>query len=156
MNINIPPDSREWLFAEKDEDSCCLWSLGRFRPVADVGGELIFRFDRQPVAIAVVMAVYPPGQKDCISHHGIRSLRGWKVIWSQLQFVDIRPFKAFSMAIRLRDRHPQSINVIDDLFNVLRWRGHHEAEAVLKLFQRNVELEVELNEIEGSLFRAHT
>lgn len=89
MNINIPPDSRAWLFGVP-VDHCALWSLGRWRPKCEIGDPIHFRFDGQLVARARVDEICPPGTHDTISHHGLRDLRGWKVIWSQMSFEDLR------------------------------------------------------------------
>jgi hypothetical protein len=90
MNINIPPDSREWLFAPRDRFQACLWSLGRFRPKCEVGNWLLFRFDGKIVARAKVYLILRPGEHNCVAHHGLRELKGWKVVWKQTTFQDLR------------------------------------------------------------------
>lgn len=90
MNINIPPDSEGWLFADRGPRDTCLWSFG-WPPPCEVGDDLVFRFGGRPVATAVVYAILPPGDPDTWSHHGRRRrLRGHKVVWLQSSFVDLR------------------------------------------------------------------
>ena len=91
MNINIPGDSREWLFAEPaDPNNGRLWSMGRYPPPVKAGDEILFRFDGDVVASAICHEVYKPGLFNTISHNGARDLRGYKCTWLNSTFVDLR------------------------------------------------------------------
>lgn len=90
MNINIAPDSEDWLFAPRGDDQACLWSLGRYPPPCEIGDTIIFRFDGAPVARAVVDQILKPGEHDTVCHNGKRFLRGYKVVWLQTSFEDMR------------------------------------------------------------------
>lgn len=90
MNINIAPDSRDWLFADRGTDQACLWSLGRYPPPCEIGDMIVFRFDGAPVARAKVHEILKPGEHDTVCHNGKRVLRGYKVVWLQSEFKDMR------------------------------------------------------------------
>jgi hypothetical protein len=91
MNINIPPDSREWLFAPRDDQhEGALWSLGRYPPPCEIGDTIIFRFDGKAVARAKVARILKPGENDTVCHNGMRYLRGYKVVWLWATFEDKR------------------------------------------------------------------
>jgi hypothetical protein len=89
MNVNIPPDSQAWLFAAHPRDEGALWSF-RYQPPVEVGGELVFRFDGEPVARARVHLILEPGDHDGPCHNGMRYLSGWKVVWQWADFEDLR------------------------------------------------------------------
>ena len=91
MNINIPPDSEQWLFSDdtRDDSDVALWSF-RYPPPCEVGDPLYFRFDGAIVARATVLEIRPPGELDGPSHHGRRNLTGHKVIWLWASFEDLR------------------------------------------------------------------
>lgn len=91
MNITTYRESDAWLFAKRSINHRCLWSLGRYPPPVDVGDDLIFRTDGAPVARALCRRIYEPGEFDCMMHDGSRKLRGWKVLWYQPDFEDLRP-----------------------------------------------------------------
>lgn len=90
MNINIPANSRSWLFQPHPRDEGALWSLGRYPPACEVGEQLVFRFDGEAVARAVVHSILEPGDHDGVCHDGSRYLRGWKVVWMWSDFEDVR------------------------------------------------------------------
>ena len=89
MNINIPPDSENWLFEPRGDDQACLWSF-RWPPPSNVGDAIIFRFGGAVVARAIVYDILPPGERDTFAHHGKRFLTGHKVVWAQTTFEDLR------------------------------------------------------------------
>jgi hypothetical protein len=90
MNINIPPDSQDWLFAPPDPDhDGALWSF-RYPPPCEVDDSIYFRFDGQIVARARVCAILEPGHLDGFAHHGKRYLCGHKVCWLWSSFEDLR------------------------------------------------------------------
>lgn len=95
ININIPADSHQWLFADPNDrrpTAGRLWSLGRFPPKCKAGDDILFRFNGHAVAAAKVHEVYKPGLFDTISHNGARHLRGYKVTWLNRTFIDLRVF----------------------------------------------------------------
>jgi hypothetical protein len=104
MNINIPPDSRDWLFSAPPTNNYTgrLWSLGRFRPKCDEGDALYFRFDGKIVARAKVHYIASPGRFNGVCHNGKRELKGWKVCWLNSSFEDLRNKPA---EVALREKH---------------------------------------------------
>lgn len=83
MNINVPESARDHFWNEPPEGSWEFWSF-RFKPPCKVGDELIFRFDKRPVAKAVVAKIEPPGQTACEGTGRFRN--GWKVFWTPESF----------------------------------------------------------------------
>jgi len=90
MNINVPESAREHFWEEPPPDNWEFWSF-RFKPPCEVGDEIIFRFDKEPVAKAVVAKIEPPGKSACESTG--RFSRGWKVFWTPETFIDLRGAK---------------------------------------------------------------
>lgn len=93
MNVTIYAESFDWLFAQRCLEHPCLWSFGRHRPPVDIGDDLIFRRDGYPMARAIVRGIYAPGELDVDMHDGSRRLTGWKVLWYQSDFQDLREAK---------------------------------------------------------------
>ncbi len=89
MNINIPPDSEEWLFSDPGDNDGGVWSF-RWPPPCEIGHTIIFRFNKVPVARAIVHDILQPGDHDGPCHNGRRYLSGHKVVWLWKDFVDIR------------------------------------------------------------------
>lgn len=87
MNINVLESARDHFWEEPPPGATEFWSF-RFKPPCNVGDELIFRFDRVPVAKAVVYLVQAPGQSACEATGKFRG--GWKVFWLPETFVDLR------------------------------------------------------------------
>lgn len=109
MNINIPPDSEEWLFSTHDRQDGGLWSF-RWPPPCEVDDDLIFRFGGKIVAKGTVCEIRPPGELDGPAHHGRRMLRGWKVIWLWENFIDLRgKFKAVEILEREQKQRRQTV-----------------------------------------------
>lgn len=101
MNINIPPDSQQWLFQNHDrsEGSGAIWSF-RWPPPCEIGDTLNFRFEGEIVATAIVDDIIPPGVCDGFAHHGKRYLQGHKVVWMWETFRDVREKALFSGSSR--------------------------------------------------------
>ena len=112
ININIPPDSQEWLFSPAPLDDGRLWSLGRFRPACDAGDDIFFRFDGDIVAAATVHEVYKPGLFDAVCHNGKRFLSGWKVTWMNEAFIDLRDV-ASRLHVACNDRYGTNLARFD-------------------------------------------
>lgn len=92
MNINIPPDSQDWLFksaASADAGDGAFWSF-RYPPPCELNDPIYFRFDGTIVARACVYMIRPPGELDGMAHHGRRYLSGHKVVWLWMSFEDLR------------------------------------------------------------------
>jgi hypothetical protein len=87
MNVNIPEHAREHFWVEPLPGHTEFWSF-RFKPPCKPGDKLIFRFDKKPVAEAIVLRVEKPGMTRC-SQTG-KFLSGWKVFWSPESFIDTR------------------------------------------------------------------
>lgn len=87
MNINVPESARDHFWVEPPEGSCEFWSF-RFKPPCEVGEKLTFRFDKKPVAEAVVAKVERPGQTKCDQTGRFGS--GWKVFWRPESFKKIK------------------------------------------------------------------
>lgn len=90
MNINIPANAYGHFWEEPPPGSWEFWSF-RFKPPCKEGEELIFRFDKHPVAKAIVARIEKPGQSACEGTGRFRS--GWKVFWDPGTFVDLRKTK---------------------------------------------------------------
>lgn len=93
MNVTIYAESFAWLFTEREPEHPCMWSFGRHRPPVEIGDDLIFRRDGWPLARAIVRGIYKPGECDVDMHDGSRRLTGWKVLWYQGDFEDLREAK---------------------------------------------------------------
>ena len=89
MNINIPPDSEQWLFGDHGDADGAKWSF-KYRPPCEVGDPIIFRFGGKAVAKAIVHLILQPGELDGWAHHGKRYLSGHKVVWLWSTFTDMR------------------------------------------------------------------
>lgn len=87
MNINVPQWAREHFWQEPPADHWEFWAF-RFPPPCKVGDPLLFRFDGQVVARAVVAKIESPGQSECASTGRFRG--GWKVYWTPESFHDAR------------------------------------------------------------------
>ena len=87
MNINIPASALGHFWKDPPEGSWEFWSF-RFRPLCQVGSNLVFRFDGKIVARAVVARIEKPGESVCETTGRFRS--GWKVFWTPESFVDQR------------------------------------------------------------------
>ena len=87
MNVNVNEHARPHFWEEPPQGSTEFWSF-RFPPPCKVGDELIFRFDKKPVAKAVVAKIEKPGESACEATGRFRS--GWKVFWEPHTFVDLR------------------------------------------------------------------
>jgi hypothetical protein len=109
MNINIPPDSQQWLFALRGSDMACLWSF-RWPPPCQLGDPLFFRFDGRIVARARVRQILPPGEHDTFCHNGRRYLTGHKVVWHQDDFEDLRNKPETVAAIERHLRTVRNVN----------------------------------------------
>lgn len=86
MNINVPAWARSHFWDEPPEDSWEFWSF-KFPPPCKVGEELLFRFDGEVVAKAVVAAIEEPGR---VCEATGRFGNGHKVFWYPESFVDMR------------------------------------------------------------------
>jgi hypothetical protein len=85
MNINVKPEFRNHFFQEPPEGTTMeFWSFGRWKPRCETGDELVFRFDKVPVAKAVVAKVEPPGKSSCGTTG--RFQNSWKVWWHMDDF----------------------------------------------------------------------
>jgi hypothetical protein len=111
MNINIPPDSRDWLFSS-NHVSCdgASWSF-RWPPPCEPNDPIYFRFDGKIVARACVYMIRKPGELDGWAHHGKRYLRGHKVIWLWSSFEDLRqnPEIVAAIEVRLKQRRAKRV-----------------------------------------------
>ena len=87
MNINVPEQAREHFWEELPAGHWEFWSF-RFKPPCKVGDDLVFRFDKTPVAKAVVAKIERPGESECDSTGRFRG--GWKVFWRPETFIDAR------------------------------------------------------------------
>jgi hypothetical protein len=87
MNINVPESAQGHFWEEPPEGSEEFWAF-RFRPPCQVGDELIFRFDGQPIARAKVSRIEVPGQSECTGSGLFRNR--WKVFWRPESFEDLR------------------------------------------------------------------
>lgn len=87
MNINVPEQARDHFWQEPPQGNWEFWGF-RFRPPCKVGDELIFRFDKQPVAKAICAKIEKPGESECEQTGKFRS--SWKVYWKPETFVDLR------------------------------------------------------------------
>jgi hypothetical protein len=83
MNINVPESARAEFWEEPPPGNWEFWSF-RFKPPCKIGEQLIFRFDKKPVATAVVAKIEPPGKTECERTGRFRS--GWKVFWEPQTF----------------------------------------------------------------------
>lgn len=83
MNVNIPEAARDHFWEEPPPGSSEFWSF-RFRPPCEIGDQLIFKFDKKPVATAIVAKIERPGQSSCDQTGRFKS--GWKVYWNQDSF----------------------------------------------------------------------
>lgn len=82
MNVNIPETAIEH-FWEENNASEEFWSF-RFKPPCEVGYDLIFRYNRKPIATAKVLRIEKPGQSKCLNTGKFGN--GWKVIWDTKTF----------------------------------------------------------------------
>lgn len=87
MNINVPHCSRDHFWEEPPDGHMEFWAF-RFPPPCKVGDELIFRFDKKPVARARVHLIQVPGEAICQSTGRFKNR--WKVFWTQESFEDLR------------------------------------------------------------------
>lgn len=87
MNINVPEWARGEFWEEPPAGSWEFWSF-RFPPPCAVGDPLVFRFDGEPVARAVVAKIERPGESACEATGRFRS--GFKVFWTPESFMDLR------------------------------------------------------------------
>lgn len=83
MNINIPLEARDEFWIEPPSGHMEFWAF-RFRPPCKEGDELIFRFDKKPVARAIVYKIEKPGLTTC--EHSGRYKNLWKVFWENESF----------------------------------------------------------------------
>jgi hypothetical protein len=86
MNINVPAWAREDFWNEPPPGTMEFWGF-RFPPPCAVGDRLVFRFDKVPVAEAVVYIIEPPGVRVC--EHSGRWRNLWKVFWTPDSFRDL-------------------------------------------------------------------
>lgn len=96
MNVSIFPESYDWLFAPRRPEQCCVWSFGRHQPPVEIGDDLVFRDRNRPHARAICGEIYKPGELNVPMHDGSRELKGWKVLWYQSDFEDLRPRKLWA------------------------------------------------------------
>lgn len=87
MNVNVLPEARDHFWQEPEEGSTEFWAF-RFKPPCEVGDELIFRFDKKPVARAIVDRIEKPGESACDTTGMFRNK--WKVYWLPDSFEDLR------------------------------------------------------------------
>ena len=87
MNINIPEAAHGHFWEDPPEGSWEFWSF-RFQPPCEVRDKLIFRFNRKPIAQAIVARIERPGESSCETTGRFRM--GWKVFWEPESFVDLR------------------------------------------------------------------
>jgi len=87
MKINVPEAARDHFWEEPPPDTIEFWSF-RFPPPCKVGDPLLFCFDKQVVATAVVDHFERPGQSKCEATG--RFGGGWKVFWMPESFRDLR------------------------------------------------------------------
>lgn len=97
MNVTVYPESYDWLFAQRAPEHHCVWSFGRHQPPVEIGDDLVFRVKNQPVARALCRAIFKPGEFNVPMHDGSRELKGWKTLWYQMDFEDLRPLKLNAM-----------------------------------------------------------
>ncbi len=90
MNITIYREAYKWLFSKHIERVECLWSFGRYRPACEIGDDLLFRVDDVVEGRAICRQVFKPGERNCAMFDGSRLLTGWKVMWAQADFEDLR------------------------------------------------------------------
>lgn len=126
MNVTIYAESFAWLFAQREPEHPCMWSFGRHRPPVDIGDDLIFRRDGWPLARSIVRGIYKPGECDVDMHDGSRRLTGWKVLWYQGDFEDLREAK-----LPKRFTAPLTANMIRDLREMASNRGQGVARRTL-------------------------
>jgi hypothetical protein len=87
VNINVPRWARSHFWEEPPPGHHEFWAFSR-RPRCKEGDEIIFRFDGQPVAKAVVAKIEPPGLTEGMGKYRFRTR--WKVFWDPDSFVDLR------------------------------------------------------------------
>ncbi|MCL4501594.1 MAG: hypothetical protein M1438_07020 [Deltaproteobacteria bacterium] len=87
MNINVPSFAQAHFWEEPPEGHIEFWAF-RFKPPCQMGDDLIFRFDGQPVAKARVAFIEGPGKSKCRGTGKFE--RHWKVFWRPETFKDLR------------------------------------------------------------------
>lgn len=87
MNINVSEWARDHFWEEPPAGHMEFWAF-RFKPPCKVGDELIFRFDKKPVARARVHTIEAPGESSCEGTGKFK--HRWKVFWTQESFVNLR------------------------------------------------------------------
>lgn len=91
MNINVPQWARDHFWEEPPPGAQEFWGF-RFPPPCKVGDPLLFRFDGEVVARAIVDRIEKPGESRC---DGTGRFGGtFNVFWTPESFEDVRGYTA--------------------------------------------------------------
>lgn len=94
MKINIPEQAWNHFWEEPSKGAVEFWGF-RFKPKCQIGDEIIFLYNRVPVAKAVVARIGRPGGDECSATGRFKNL--WKVYWTQESFHEISTPEAVAL-----------------------------------------------------------
>lgn len=90
MNINVPENAIGHFWEEPPEGATEFWAF-RFRPPCEVGDELIFRYNKKPIATAIAAKIEPPGESSCAQTGKFKNK--WKVLWTRQSFKKVEELR---------------------------------------------------------------
>jgi hypothetical protein len=88
MNINVSESLRDHFWEDTPSEVTHEFWAFRFPPKCAVGDKLIFRFDGEPVAEAVVDFVEKPGESSCSTTGKFKNR--YKVFWRTDSFKNLK------------------------------------------------------------------